>query len=139
MRGFFVSINAQRENFKQPVAYVYQVECSLDDPSQFVTGGTWSPTVMEKHDDYLLIKPTPGYHIRAKALTDNPYFDKFCQSTTCLRNGWKETEWYYPYKVTRRKHDNMFLLLAEGIPTKPVDVTQETLNNVLRGCKIIYK
>ncbi len=143
MQGFFICISDNRRKDPspdyKPKAFVYRVTCSLNDSSQFVSGGEWFPTQMEKHEDHLLIKPSAGYHVKVDALKDNPYFEKFSLSTEISCNGWTEGDKYFPYKVTRYRNDKMFLLLAEGLPTKPVHVRKETLLRVLGDYQIIYK
>jgi hypothetical protein len=152
MRGFFISTtdNNRQQKFDNdpnanPKAFVYPLTYTVADSEIFYqTNGSWSPTTMELKDDHLLIKKTPGYHLKIEIPKNpdgenNQYFTKFCQRTDCSCDGWMEGKYYSPYKVTRFKNDRMFLLLAMDLSTKPVSVKNNTLERLLHGYTVIYK
>lgn len=137
MKGYFISFNADIEN---PLAFVYELEYDIDTANgPYATSGTWSPSVLENHEDFVILKCAPGHHLRIVKPKNNPYFKRFCKSVECSCNGWMEGKTYSPYKVSRFKHDRMFMLLAEDSSTAPVDVQDLTLHRVLAGCKVIRK
>lgn len=125
MRGYFVSLTKDHSK-----VFVYELEYDVDTSRvEHQTSGPWEPTVLENHEDHVVLKPTPGYHLRIQKL-DNPYFLKYCQTTQCSRNGWMQ-ENESPYTVTRFKNDRMFLVLAEDLSCSPIDVSPSHLEQAL--------
>ena len=140
MRGYFVSIECLNELH----AFVYEIIYTLDDPKREYQDNLVSETIMEKHDDFVLINPTSDHHLRIDILKDsdgkvNSYFDEFCQNQKCLCDEWAAGESYFPYTVRRFKGDKMFLLLAQDSSTKPVSVKHYTIQRFLTGMEISYK
>lgn len=135
MKGYFISTT---DGFN-PTAFVSEIEYFIDDPNAYYpTSGIWEKTKIENHENHLILKPTPGYHLRINKIK-NPYFEKLCEMKTCTCDGWMETKTYSPYRVCRRKGDRMYLLLAMDLDQKPVNVKRSTLENLLSNCKFIKR
>jgi hypothetical protein len=133
MRGYFVSIDN-----KSNCAFVYALDYFIDSTSvEHSVSGLWRPSMLEDKGSYVVLKSYPGYHLHINKL-QNKYFEKFCQHTKVSCNGWMEIKTYSPYRVTRFKNDNMYLLLAMNLRMEPMDVYSEILEKSLRNFKIIY-
>lgn len=126
MKGYFVSISKDAKT-----AFVYHLDYDIN-PSEmsYQTSGTWSPTKLELSEEHVVLKSTPGYHLRIQKL-QNTYFEKFCQSTDVNCDGWMQGKTKSPYKVTRFKGDRMFLVLAMDLSTKAINVTADHLKRAL--------
>jgi hypothetical protein len=126
MLGYFISISRDYRK-----VFIYKLEYSIDPSENFYqTSGLWEPTVLEIKDDYIILKPTPGYHLKLQKL-QNPYFLTYCQYDNYSCNGWMQTRSESPYIVTRFKNDRMFLLLAMDLEMKPIEVKLEHIQHAL--------
>lgn len=138
-RGYFISLSKDKHK-----VYVYNIFFDIASNRKYnkISGEPKQTELLtDENKNYLLIQ-TNGYPLRFIRDENNDYFSKFCEYSNVQCNEWNIEE-RFPYKVTRFKHDRMFLLLVKNIGNffyyfnfcsdgKPLDVDEIVLYTSLR-------
>lgn len=125
--GYFVSIAKD-----SPAVFVHSIKYGiLPRDEGYPLSGVWKPSTFRVTDNHVILERTPGYHLQIDKI-DNVYFEKFVQAIQVHCNSWGVPKNGYPYKVTRFKHDRMFLLLSMNNECEPLDVRDEDLMSAIK-------